>query len=36
MKHLNEVFEDAEYDRLLKAKNGSTWRKFILEKCLGE
>ena len=36
MKHLHEAFEDEEFDKLLKAKNGSTWRKFILEKCLGE
>ena len=36
MKHLHEVFEDTEYEKLKVAKGKKHWHEFILEKCLGE
>lgn len=32
MKTINVSFEDEEYKRLLKEKNGISWRNFILNK----
>ena len=34
MKVLNVTFENAEWDRLNKARGELTWRKFLLKKCL--
>jgi predicted CopG family antitoxin len=31
MKQINVYFEDEEYEKLIKKKNGLTWRDFILE-----
>jgi len=36
MKHIQIVFEDKEYEKLLKIKSKKSWREFILEKCLEE
>ena len=31
MKTINETFEDAEYDSLIKVKKEKSWREFILQ-----
>ena len=31
MKHINIVFEDEEYDKLIKRKKEQTWHDYIIE-----
>ena len=36
MRSVNIIFEDSEFDELIKIKGREKWREFILRKCLGK